>query len=304
MVSYLVLCCSVASAGGRGSLARIVACWAILAIALLAGGPPAAAQSNDPMFTLASRSAIVVLATVTKVGESEEPLQAPSSATAIIKIKQMLAGSEFAGDQTGHTATIILNKPGDVKVGTQAIFFGNPRFIGKTITIADVDELPSSWTGLGEIPQVLAQGLQARHDAPIRARLAIAEKVFRGTVESVRPLAGADRELRDEHDPDWQLATVRVVSAFSGTKEGDVVPVVFPASRDIVWFNSPKLHTGDQVLVLAHQPQEDELRLLRTSDILSIVKEQRALVVSQPYDVLTVQDEKRLVGLLQTKEGP
>jgi hypothetical protein len=267
----------------------------------------APAQSADPAFSLASRSAIVVLGTVTKTGASEEPLLAPSDATAVIRIKTMFAGAEFAGDQAGHIATVILNKPGSVKVGSEAYFFGNPRFIGKTITIADEGELPSPATTAGAVLPSLERGIQTRRDAPIRARLALAALVFRGTVESVRPLENAEQKNRaqeppSEHDPDWQLATVRVIAAFRGVKEGDVVPIIFPASRDIIWFNSPKLHPGDQVLILAHRPQEDELRLLRAPGILALIREQRAFIVSQPYDVLPLSEEKRLVGLLQTKE--
>jgi hypothetical protein len=112
---------SVAAYGG-GFLARIIASGIGLAIALPASCPLAVAQSNDQMVNFAGRSAIVVLGTVTKVAASEEPLLAPSNATVVIKIEQMFAGSEFAGDQTGHPATVILSKPGDMKVGSKALF--------------------------------------------------------------------------------------------------------------------------------------------------------------------------------------
>lgn len=285
---------------------------AVLAAALLAGAAPVEAQSADPTFTLASRSAIVVLGTVARVAASEEPLLSPNPSTAVIKIRRMFAGSEFAGDQTGRTATVILSKPGSVKAGTQAFFFGNPRFIGKTLTIADEGELPVTSGAENGVPPELARGLQARRDAPIRARLAIAEMVFRGTVESVRPLEateasdtnrpnGPARELRDEHDPDWQVAQVRVTSTVRGAQNGALVPVVFPASRDIIWFNSPKLRTGEEVLVLGHRPQEEELPLLRTTGVLRFIEEQRAVLVTQPFDVLPPADEKRVIELLRTK---
>jgi len=255
------------------------------------------------MTAFAARSAIVVLGTVTEIGASKEPLLTPSSATVVIKIDRMFAGSEFAGDQTGRIATVVLGKPGTVKVGTEAFFFGNPRFIGKTITIADVGELPVSPLEAGAVRSALMQGIQARTDAPVRARLAIAELVFRGTTESVRPLEAGDanRPKRDEHDPDWQLALVRATSALRGVQNGTVVPVVFPASRDIVWFNSPKLQPGKDVLILAHRPQEDELRLLRTTGAFRALEEQHAVVVSQPFDVLPPTDETRVAGLLPTK---
>ncbi len=286
--------------GDRGVDLQLAGRCAVFAIALAVGGIPTRAQTAESMAALASRSSIIVLGTVTREAASEEPLVAPTSATAVIKIRRMFAGSEFAGDQAGHTATVILSKPGDAKVGSELLFFGNPRFIGKTITIADLGELAAPRIEAGVVPAELAQGIQARRDAPVRARLALASMVFRGTVESVRAPEGAkENELRQEHDPEWQIAMVRVTSPMRGAVNGAVVPVVFPASRDIIWFNSPKLHPGDDVLVLAHQPQEDEVRLLRNTPVMRLVEGQHAVVVSQPFDVLPASEEKRLSTLLQ-----
>src|SRR5256885_9832477 len=53
--------------------------------------------------------------------------------------------------------------------------------------------------------------------------------------------------LRDEHDPDWQVAMVRVTSKVRGAEKGAVIPVVFAASRDIMWFNSPKPKSGEEI---------------------------------------------------------
>jgi hypothetical protein len=156
----------------------------------MAAGLPALAQAEqteqagqtDPTAALASRSAVVVLGTVLEIGASAEPLLAPSAATAVIRIDKMYAGSELAGDQTGHKATVILSKPGEVKVGTQALFFGNPRYIGKTLTIADLGEMPAPPPAeAGRVPRALEEGLRARRDAPLKARLTTAAMAFRGT---------------------------------------------------------------------------------------------------------------------------
>ncbi len=283
---------------------RSTAWLAALAAALLAGALPAAAQT-DQTAALASRSAIVVLGTVVKLGASEEPLLAPSGATAVIKIDKMYAGSELAGDQAGRNATVILSKPGGLAVGTQALFFGNPRFIGKTLTIADEGEVPAEQGVAAGPSRGLEEGLQARRDAPLRARLATAAVVFRGTVENVRPLPAAARRgkpgLRDEHDPDWQVATVRVTSAIKGTQNGAAVAVVFAASQDIVWFRSPKLHLGDAALIVG-QPSQSEPAMPRDSGVASYLRERHAVVVTSPFDVLKAADEQRVTELLRRKE--
>lgn len=277
-------------------------CLAVFAVAQWSGPGQARAQGPDPT-TLAVRSAVVVQGKVQKVQASAEPLLAATPSTVIIKVTRMLAGNEFAGDQTGHLVTVILSKPGSMKEGMEALFFGNPRFIGKTMTIADEGELPVQASNEAVAPAV-AKGIQARRDAPIRERLAIAAMVFRGTVEAVKPLEqgeGKRREPPTEHDPEWQLATVKVTAAERGTQNGATVVVAFPASRDIMWFNSPKLKPGQDALFLAHRPQEDELRLLRTTGVLQQLEEAHGLVVSQPFDVLRPDEEKRVIELMQTK---
>jgi hypothetical protein len=295
---------------GRALLARLTGLGAVAGMALAAiavGAVPVRAQSADPVFELASRSAIVVLGTVARVSASEEPLLAASPATVVVRVQRMFAGSEFAGDQTGRTVTVILSKPGSVRVGTLSYFFGNPRFVGKALTIADVGEVAAP-SAAAEAPPSLARGLQARRDVPVRERLAIAAMVFRGTVESERPLEGTEsapvpsRELRDEHDPDWHVAQVRVKAAFKGTENGTVVPVIFPASRDIVWFNTPKLRPGDDVVVIGHRPQQEEQLLLRSTGVLRFLEEQRAVLATQPFDVLPPSDQDRVRGLLNAKE--
>lgn len=276
--------------------------FAIL-MGLLCGGALGAWSQTESATGLALRSAIVVQGKVEKTEASQEPLLAPTSSTVVIKITRMLTGAEFAGDQTGRLATVILSKPGSVKTGTEMLFFGNPRFIGKTLTIADVGELPAPAEEATSL--ALARGIQGRRDAPIRARLALAAMVFRGIVESVKPLEtteGKDGALTSEHDPEWQLAMVKVTEAFRGTQNGTMVAVLFPASRDIMWFNSPKLKPGQEALFLPHRPMPEELHLTRTTSVLRVVEETRAFVVSQPYDVLAPAEEKRLTGLLQTKE--
>jgi hypothetical protein len=84
--------------------------YAVFAIVLVVGCIPTRAQTAESMAVLASRSSIIVLGTVTRERASEEPLVAPTSATAVIKIRRMFAGSEFAGDQDRKENQLSLEK--------------------------------------------------------------------------------------------------------------------------------------------------------------------------------------------------
>ncbi|MCA1611337.1 MAG: hypothetical protein LC780_10825 [Acidobacteria bacterium] len=287
----------------RGPVSRRLLIAAAAVSALLASGR--APGQDDDAAALTERSAIVVRAKVVKANASNEPMVAASPGTAVTRITKMYAGSEIAGDQTGKTATVILSRPGSLKAGQEATFFGNPRFMGKTLTIADEGEIASRDAASRAAPSI-ERHVQARRDKPVVERLASATLVFRGVVETVRPLAAADAATGEskpyptrpsEHDPDWQVATVKVVKPLRG-EAGPVVTVVFPASRDIVWFNVPKLRQGQDSIFITHALSPEEAARHRASGLVAFMDKQPAHVIIEPSDVLPPGDEARVRGLL------
>jgi hypothetical protein len=275
---------------------------AVLALSTVMTSDRAFAQDESAQ-SLTERSAIVVRGKVLKTNASNEPMVAASSITAIILVHQMYAGSEIAGDQMGRAATVILSRPERLKAGEEALFFGNPRFVGRSLTIADEDEI-SSKAAISSALTVLERGVQARRDRPVLDRLTTASLVFRGSVETVRALdAGAEQSKPSpappsEHDPEWHVATVRVVTPLYGGEAGHVVTVIFPASRDVVWFNAPKLKPDQEAVFITHAPSREDAALYRASGLAAFLDKQPAYLVTEPSDVLPPSDEARVRGLL------
>jgi hypothetical protein len=265
----------------------------------LAVGPPATAQPADPA-TLAASASVVVQGVVIRPASSDEPLLTASPRTAVVAVRRMLAGGEFVGDLTGRTITVILAGQGGAQ-GEEMIFFGNPRYAGKGLTIADVAETPLRGAMSTETESSLIQGVQARQDAPVLARLTIASAVFSGQVEETAPIAKASdqagREPVTEHDPDYHSASIRVRTPIRGVETGQVVTVIYPASRDIMWFNVAKLTPDMSAVFIAHPPSNDEVNKLRPFGVLGFVERTRALVLNDINDVLPPTDEKRIIGL-------
>src|SRR5258708_1172636 len=166
----------------------------------------------------AERASIGVRGKVLRTNASDEPLLAPSNQTAIISVDEMYAGNEIAGDQKGQTVTVILTQPNVVKPGEEALFFGNPRFLGKSLTIADEAELPASAAASA------SSAVQARRDRPVLERLAAANLVFRGMVERVRPIPGGTAAAQGTRPkappprarPGGPHATLRIVTPMRG----------------------------------------------------------------------------------------
>ena len=76
-------------------------------------------------------------------------------------------------------------------------------------------------------------------------RMASAKHVVLGRVVAVR--AAAATGPISEHRASWQIATLDVQEDLAGAaKPGSQLEVYFQASQDVVWFNWPKLHAGQQ----------------------------------------------------------
>lgn len=282
--------------------------WRIVVLALAAFAVTVISSAQDEAAALSARSSVIVRGKVLKTNASEEPLVEPSNQTAVISVEEMYAGKEIAGDQRGRKATVILNRPESVKVGEEAVFFGNARFLGASMTIADEGELPPSSAGVRG--PALQEGVNAQKDAPIRNRLAAAALVFRGTVENIHPLEAKEEQGKrpsapsSEHDPEWQVATVRVTTALRGGEPGRAVTLLFAASRDITWFNSPKLKPGQDAIFLPRAPKKEEEEMYRSSALAKLMETQTVYLVTEPYDVLPPAQEARVRAMLSSqKEG-
>jgi hypothetical protein len=274
---------------------------AILTLAALAAG--VACAQTDATQSLAERSTIIVRGKVLKTNASDEPLLAPSARTAIISVEQMYAGKEIAGDQAGRNVTVILSKAEGVKAGEEAVFFGNARFLGKSLTIADEGEVQQAAVS-SAVQSTVEQAVQARRDKPVLDRMATASLVFRGTVSSVKPLestAGAAEGRQparpSEHDPEWQVATIQVVKPIRGGTAGQNLTVLFAASDDIVWFHAPKLKQGQDAIFLAHAPGKEE-EAIHGRFLQELMQKQTIYLVTEPSDVLPPADEDRVRRLL------
>jgi hypothetical protein len=288
---------------------RLFAC-ALAALCLFGTTPVATSaarrRQQETAVSLGLRSSIVLRGSVARLNASDEPQLAPTANTVVVKVSRMYIGSEIAGDQAGRDVTVILSRTPRFKVGDEAVFFGNPRFVGKSLTIADEGEIPAADARASTAE--VERGVRARRDVPVRMRLAVADLVFRGKVEEVRPLDAPNAAAREresepssEHDPEWRVASVRVETPLRGVKDGTVL-IIFPASRDIMWFNSPKLQPGQEAVFIAHRPLRDELPLLRATGVLDFLRRQPAAeLVTYPYDVLPATEEARVRELL-TKE--
>jgi len=262
-----------------------------LSTGLLAQGSPAA--------SLAESASVVVRGRVLRLNASDEPLLRASSRTAVILVREMYAGGQIAGDQRGKHATVILSRPNAVRAGEEAVFFGNVRFVGTTMTIADLGESAYA-PGDSALRNALTRAGQVPADRVLLDRLDAADLVFGGSVIDVRPIDS--RRVRSEHDPEWEIATVRVLRPLRGGDTARALSIAFPSSEDVAWFNAPKLKPGQEAVFLARKPKKEEEAFDRASGLGALIDGQSLYIVTEPYDVVPLALEARLRDLISRRK--
>jgi hypothetical protein len=86
---------------------------------------------------------------------------------------------------------------------------------------------------------------QAAPEAELLKRLAQAEIVVSGVIQSVSRYGAAKPDFLSTHDPQWWQATIEVQSVEKGNLSGKTIQVLFASSKDVAWYQSPKLKAGD-----------------------------------------------------------
>lgn len=92
-------------------------------------------------------------------------------------------------------------------------------------------------------------------DSALTDRLRRAVLVVKGRVVDIHPLEQVRPEPISEHSPDWWQATVEVAEVYKGESKDKVITVLFPNSRDIAWYKSPKFKPGEVgIFILETEP--------------------------------------------------
>jgi hypothetical protein len=88
-----------------------------------------------------------------------------------------------------------------------------------------------------------------------------AVRVVYGRVDRVVDSSAVDP--RDsEHNPQWQVATIRVRETLKGSP-ASTVDVWFPASRDVMWVDAPRFAAGQEgIWILQSGPLAGRLTAL------------------------------------------
>jgi len=106
------------------------------------------------------------------------------------------------------------------------------------------------------------------------------------------PSASAESTPVTEHDPDWQEATIHADSILKGSTASKDFIVHFPGSKDVAWYDSPKLKSGQEGVFLLKQDT-----ISGTPTVMFQNKKVPAYTALNPGDVLGKEEAQRVRSL-------
>jgi hypothetical protein len=200
---------------------------------------------------LTNQAGFVFEGQVEQLGASTSSGFPPSPETAVVSVTRIVKGPPSLDGYGGQRITVQLQPPVTLTAGQQAVFFTNGVHYGDGLVVSELGHAPA---GEPAMEAQMNSTIQGGNDSEMMQRLAQAELVVSGTasepVRHVSAPAGAGRV--SEHDPDWASSTITIDTVEKGSALGKTVEVLFPQSRDIAWYQSPKVKAGDHGVWLLH----------------------------------------------------
>jgi hypothetical protein len=193
----------------------------------------------------------IFIGDVVKLGSTTMPSVAPSANTAVVRVQDVLTLEPMFGAFRGRDITVELRDPQRFE---KTLFFTNIAVYGTSLDAIEIAHQSSD--GSAEAARSAIRAAEERNlDRAISARMARAEIVASGHVIDVR---GVQKRMPDsEHDPMWAVALVKV-DAFLKGEGPSTLEVLFPASRDEMWIDSPKFKPGDTGVWLLQRNQQEK----------------------------------------------
>jgi hypothetical protein len=188
---------------------------------------------------------VTFVGVVQSLGQSPEPGVQTDEHTALVLVEHPLEAPEQVDIATGTTVVVQLLPDAPVlEPGHRATFVTEPVVYGSMLVVR-------------ELTRGDAKAAEDEEEA-VLAHARAADAVVRGVV---RALVAGPGNPRDEHDPQYWVATIDVdVVAVGDLEEGEIA-VLYANSLDRRWREWPKPKAGESGMWILHRTDKDESEL-------------------------------------------
>jgi hypothetical protein len=178
----------------------------------------------------------------------------------LVTVNEVLFQKGTFQDQRGRQVEV-LNAPIALVANTRYVFYTEPVRFGARVVVRVIDLARANDTAAtAERAQMKQDVGEAFAQREIRERATLAELVVVGTVTSVGPL-GRGRAAESEHDPQFQVARLRVERALKGQAASAEIEFIFAASKDVQWFRAPKFRQNTRGVFFLQAPGDEVVRM-------------------------------------------
>src|SRR5689334_12165663 len=213
------------------------------------------AQTEKPTF--------VFKGTVKKLKRATMKTVTVDNNTVVVTVDQLIEAPPNLAAYAGQEITVQLSAAVKPKVGQQLIFHTVSGQYGESIEVRSLSEEPfqashsAMLSAAGDPVERHRERERRRHFDD--ADLVVSGKVLAVTLppgeqaatktaskSAVAAAVTTRRKPVSEHDPKWRDAVVEVDDVHKGKHKKKKIIVRFPASTDVMWYNAPKFHPGQQ----------------------------------------------------------
>jgi|SRR5882724_6092376 len=202
------------------------------------------------------QSELVFRAKIAKLGATTVALVPATENTIVVAVEEVYQSPDVLRLLAGNSITVLVKDTRGLHVGQQVLFLTTVRLYGESLAVVEVGRQ------LGEVDsndpkQHLSAEAQAASDELLSDRITRATLIVAGRVLYAKAIEPNPLTM-SEHSPLWSEVTIQVISVEKGTTPNGQVVVLYPESRDIMWYRAPKFHAGQEgVWILSSQWIED-----------------------------------------------
>lgn len=247
-------------------------------------------MADSTVLELLEQSQWVIRGTVRKVGATTMTEVTASAQTSVVRVDEVLYGPDQFLDHVGRDITIYSDNPKGLAAGRSAVFFTRSWLYGQSLAVVEVGRIPKR--GDKTVVNDINNAEQAAFDRRLGERIVKASIVVVGEVAEIRPGPRLERPIETEHNPDWAEALFKVGDVLKGDAPKDLIVVVYPASMDELWIDSPKFAPGQSgILILQQDQQEKGWPVLRVPGLTAL----------DPLDLQPVETLDRVRRIIETE---
>jgi hypothetical protein len=238
---------------------------ALVIVTCEAGTGSGASDAASEVEKMVADSRFVFQGTIRKLHAATMPEVRVSPNTAIVRIDELLHGVDEFTHYVGKDITVELAQAPSAKVGQVAIFFTNGAVYGSSLAVREVGRLEVTAEGALGLRKQVSAAHQSKADMDVQRAIRTASLIVAGKVAGVKKrVEEANQpspESGSEHDPQWREAEIIVDSVEKGDAKLKKVVVVYPGSKDVMWYKSPKFTAGQEGIWILHKNQMKGLKV-------------------------------------------